>query len=433
MKYLLTSFFLITTLGTIAAQSFTRQDTLRGSITPERAWWDLTYYDLRISVDPEARSISGSNTIRYRVLEPANRMQIDLQEPLEIQSVLQEGRELPYEREGNAYFIQLEKTQAPGSVMEVAVYYSGKPREAVRAPWDGGFSWKTDSRGLPFIATSCQGLGASVWWPNKDHVSDKPDSMSIRVTVPQPLVVASNGWELPRDAQPGDVLHDPQPHLDPHVRQVVAPFQPPGDFIAIHLLAHEGELKAIGLAEHFLGKVVQSDPHKAAALDARPGVTVVEMVVAGNVEALDRVDPGGIAFGLGAQHVFEVLVEIAFFAAEVVGTGAVADASGQGVAADAIRLKSGDTAITPDAGKTSASRQTFVTGNAARLAGSARGVYSITRDGGRSIATVATIPGGSSSYHGTDAARRDRPGQRHHLLRWRVRLLQRRHSIRGAG
>ena len=193
MKYFLTSFFLITTFGTVAAQTFTRQDTLRGSVTPERAWWDLTYYDLRISVDPENRSISGSNTIRYRVLEPANRMQIDLQEPLEIQKVVQDGQELTLEREGNAYFIQLNKSQSPGSVEEVVVHYSGTPREAVRAPWDGGFSWKTDSRGLPFIATSCQGLGASIWWPNKDHMYDEVDSMAIRVTVPKPLMNVSNG------------------------------------------------------------------------------------------------------------------------------------------------------------------------------------------------------------------------------------------------
>jgi len=193
MKYSLSLFFLLATLGSLTAQSFTRQDTLRGSITPERAWWDLTYYDLQVSVDPEKRSISGSNTIQYRVLEAADRMQIDLQEPLELKNAFQDGMELPVEREGNAYFIQLSKPQTPGAVEEIVVQYAGTPREAIRAPWDGGFSWKTDSNGLPFVATSCQGLGASVWWPNKDHMYDEVDSMAIRVTVPKPLMNVSNG------------------------------------------------------------------------------------------------------------------------------------------------------------------------------------------------------------------------------------------------
>jgi aminopeptidase N len=193
MKYFLASFFLLATLGSATAQSFTRQDTLRGSITPQRAWWDLTYYDLQVSVDPDKRGIAGRNLIRYRVLEEADRMQIDLQEPLEIQYASQDGEKLAMEREGNAYFITLKKPQTPGVIEEVVVGYSGTPREAVRAPWDGGFSWKTDSTGSPFVATSCQGLGASVWWPNKDHMYDEVDSMAIRVTVPKPLMDVSNG------------------------------------------------------------------------------------------------------------------------------------------------------------------------------------------------------------------------------------------------
>ncbi len=180
-------------LNASAGTSFTRQDTLRGSITPERAWWDLTYYDLQVTVDPQEKALSGSNTIRYRVLETADRMQIDLQEPLEIKGVFQDGKPLQYKRDGNAYFITLQKPQQPGALEAVEIQYGGRPREAVRAPWDGGFSWKTDSSGKPFVATSCQGLGASVWWPNKDHMYDEVDSMAIRVTVPKPLMDVSNG------------------------------------------------------------------------------------------------------------------------------------------------------------------------------------------------------------------------------------------------
>jgi len=174
-------------------QKFTRQDTLRGSITPERAWWDLTYNHLDISVDPEKKTIKGKNTIHYKVLENHNVLQVDLQPPLVIEKVVQDGKELKVNSEVNAHFITLLKTQKKGTINTLEVYYSGKPREAIRAPWDGGISWKKDSNGKHFIASSCQGLGASVWWPNKDHMYDEVDSMLVSVTVPKGLMNVGNG------------------------------------------------------------------------------------------------------------------------------------------------------------------------------------------------------------------------------------------------
>lgn len=174
--------------------AFTRDDTLRGSITPERAWWDLTFYDLQVRVNPATKSISGSNLIRYKVLTANNLMQIDLQPPLEIEHVEQDGRKLGFRQIGrNAYLVELRKQQQPGATEAVKIWYAGKPKEAVRAPWDGGFSWSKDGLGRPFIATSCQGLGASVWWPCKDHAYDEPDSQAISITVPEPLMDVSNG------------------------------------------------------------------------------------------------------------------------------------------------------------------------------------------------------------------------------------------------
>ncbi|MCB0425235.1 MAG: M1 family metallopeptidase, partial [Mangrovimonas sp.] len=169
------------------------QDTLRGSITPERAWWDLTYYHLDISVDPENKYIEGKNTISYKVLEPNQVMQIDLQPPLKILKVTQNGKELKIKHDGNAHFITLKSKQKKGTLNSIEVYYKGNPKEARRAPWDGGFSWKQDPNGHPFVATSCQGLGASVWWPCKDHMYDEVDSMDISVTVPKGLMDVSNG------------------------------------------------------------------------------------------------------------------------------------------------------------------------------------------------------------------------------------------------
>ncbi|MBO3697787.1 M1 family metallopeptidase [Roseivirga sp. E12] len=186
-------FALLLSSFTTLAQDFSRQDSLRGSITPERAWWNLTYYHLDIEVLPEQKAIRGTNTIQYKVIVSSDELQVDLQAPLRITKVTQNGRELDFRSDGNAHFVRLWEKQMPGEIYEIIVHYQGKPKEAVRAPWDGGFSWKKDSNGADFIATSCQGLGASVWWPNKDHMYDEVDSMDISVEVPEHLTNVSNG------------------------------------------------------------------------------------------------------------------------------------------------------------------------------------------------------------------------------------------------
>ena len=194
LKLSLLIFFLIISMNSYSQQyNFTKQDTLRGSITPERAWWDLVYYHLDISVKPDEKFIEGSNTITYNVLNSSDRLQVDLQSPLKITKVEQNGNLLDFESQGNAHFIKLLDKQKKGTIQSVKVYYEGYPKEAVRAPWDGGLSWKRDSNGKHFVATSCQGIGASIWWPNKDHMYDEVDSMLISVNVPKDLVNVSNG------------------------------------------------------------------------------------------------------------------------------------------------------------------------------------------------------------------------------------------------
>jgi len=192
MKYFFT-LFIITVHFIVKGQTFSEQDSLRGSITPEREWWDLIHYHLEIEVKPNEKYIEGKNTIQYQVLKPHNVLQIDLQKPLKITSVRQNGVNLDFSSKGNAHFILLLEKQEVGELNQLEVSYEGRPREAVRAPWDGGLSWKKDENGNDFIATSCQGLGASVWWPNKDHMYDEVDSMHISVEVPQHLTDVSNG------------------------------------------------------------------------------------------------------------------------------------------------------------------------------------------------------------------------------------------------
>ena len=193
MKYILYTLLLTSfTLGA-QSQSFSEQDRLMGSITPERAWWDLQHYDLSVEVFPSSKSISGTNTITYKVLENKKVMQIDLQEPMNIDKAIQNGKELTIKRKGAIHYIKLKK-QRLGEENKITIYFSGTPREAVRPPWDGGYTWGKDSSGNDFIATSNQGIGASIWWPNKDHPSDEPDKgMDLAITAPSHLVAVGNG------------------------------------------------------------------------------------------------------------------------------------------------------------------------------------------------------------------------------------------------
>ncbi len=194
MQNIFFSFALGFTLSiNLTAQPFTHQDTLRGSITPERAWWDLSYYDLAIDFDINNKAIKGTNTIYFFVTAPQQVMQIDLQEPLKITYVDFKGQKLTYTREGDVYWIRFPYPLAAGDREKITIQYEGIPVVAVRPPWDGGLTWSKDNNDYPFVATSCQGLGASVWWPCKDHMYDEPDSMLLRITVPSSLSEVSNG------------------------------------------------------------------------------------------------------------------------------------------------------------------------------------------------------------------------------------------------
>jgi aminopeptidase N len=198
LKFLLPTLLILFTCQVNAQhtgkRSYTRQDSIRGSVTPERAWWDLQHYQLDISVNPETKSVEGTTTIRYKVLEAHDVLQIDLQSPLTITKVVQDGKSLEMRHEGNAHFVRVMKSQKVGELNEIIIHYSGKPHEAENAPWDGGVTWARDSAGNHFIATSNQGIGASIWWPCKDHQYDEPDNGAvISITVPANLVAVSNG------------------------------------------------------------------------------------------------------------------------------------------------------------------------------------------------------------------------------------------------
>lgn len=176
---------------------FTMQDSLRGTYGPERAWWDVVRYDVNVKPNMAAKTIEGFVDISFKVTKKAKLpMQIDLQEPMQIDRAEYIGENLPvnFEREGNVYWLTTKKKFKKGKTKTLRIYYSGTPRAAKNAPWDGGWIWKKDSLGRDWVTVACQGLGASVWYPCKDHQSDEPDNgASITITAPNTLVAVGNG------------------------------------------------------------------------------------------------------------------------------------------------------------------------------------------------------------------------------------------------
>jgi len=175
-------------------QKFSRADTLRGMLSPQRTCYDVKYYHLDIRIDPQKKWLGGSNTIEFQVDSAFHVMQIDLYDNMGVEEILfEDGNPLDFRREFNAIFIIFPKELSAGQRHSITVYYSGEPVVAERPPWQGGFTWESDEKGNPWVAVTCQGDGASLWWPNKDHQSDEPDSMLISVTVPAGLENISNG------------------------------------------------------------------------------------------------------------------------------------------------------------------------------------------------------------------------------------------------
>lgn len=171
---------------------FSESDTLRGMLRPERTCFDVTFYDLSIKVDIEKRQIDGYVDMAFEVMDPTEKIQIDLFKNMSIYQIEMDGEKLSYDRVHNAVFVHLPFLKQ-GTNKTMRIHYGGTPIAARNAPWDGGFSWKEDKNDRPWVGVSCEGIGASLWWPNKDHLSDEPDSMAINIAVPNGLTCIANG------------------------------------------------------------------------------------------------------------------------------------------------------------------------------------------------------------------------------------------------
>ena len=173
-----------------AAQAPTHADILRGAYGPYRANNDLLFYHLDVRVDPEKKFIGGKNTIRFRMLQDGTRIQLDLHEALHVDKILLGATALHYERDSGAVFVDFPETLRAGRVYTIDFYYSGNPVETGRF---GGIAFRKDPSGHPWMNTACEGIGASLWWPNKDQWRDEVENMQISVAIPNGLVDVSNG------------------------------------------------------------------------------------------------------------------------------------------------------------------------------------------------------------------------------------------------
>ncbi|HET6768414.1 MAG TPA: M1 family metallopeptidase [Chitinophagaceae bacterium] len=185
--------FSLLIINSLNAQ-FTKQDTLRGSNGPGRDWWDVLKYDIVVSPDYSSKVIRGRSTISFKILGAGSLMQIDLQEPMQLKNAAWSGTSLQFSRDKNVYFITLPKPVAINSVQEIELTFEGKPREAIRPPWDGGWIFKNDTKGRAWMSVACQGLGASVWYACKDYQGDEPElGATLTINVPDSMIAVANG------------------------------------------------------------------------------------------------------------------------------------------------------------------------------------------------------------------------------------------------
>ncbi|WP_423740342.1 M1 family metallopeptidase [Flavobacterium columnare] len=199
-KYILLLLFLflktqpISAQLTVAKEQYSHRDSLQGGLRTERSCFDVQRYDLNIKINIDQKSIIGYNDITFKVVNHTSKIQIDLFENMKIDSILYDNQKLNYKRDEIATFIYFPNTLPKGSTQKIRFYYSGNPKVAKRAPWDGGFTFTHDLNNKPWVAVSCQGFGASSWYPVKDSQSDEPDlGASIKVAVPNGLMNVSNG------------------------------------------------------------------------------------------------------------------------------------------------------------------------------------------------------------------------------------------------
>lgn len=188
--YLLLILSLVSKCFLFSQKAFTYNDSLRGSINEWRLY-DVRYYNLSLEFFPSKKMIAGTLKMDFTAVENQSKIQIDLFQQMKINAITLNNKNVKFKRSENATFVEASINK--GSKYSMTVEYEGKPIQAKNAPWDGGFVWKEDIEGNTWAGVACEGIGVSLWWPNKDHLSDEPDSMEMHFTVPSDLIAVSNG------------------------------------------------------------------------------------------------------------------------------------------------------------------------------------------------------------------------------------------------
>ena len=206
-KTLLTLATFLCSISMFAQPLINESDTLRGSLNENRDWFDIKRYVIDVTPNYEAKSIVGVVSWKAIAVKPSKQIQIDLQTPLEIDSILlwsntkesSTAIRLQFSRTNNIALAQIEKQIPKGQAFGLTIFYHGVPKEAIRPPWDGGWIWKKDANGQPWMSVACQGLGASVWYPCKDHQSDEPEEgaqLTIQVPIDKNIIAIGNGRKV---------------------------------------------------------------------------------------------------------------------------------------------------------------------------------------------------------------------------------------------
>lgn len=194
MRKLTLVYFILFGFHAFAQQKlYTKYDFLHGKLNAFRACYDVKHYSINLKVIPERKYIEGLNRMTFLATQVSDKIQLDLDYRMGIQKLVMNNKVLNYKRDSSAIFVQLNQKLEKGKLYELFIYFSGSPKVAVKPPWDGGFVWKKDDDGNPFIGVACEGIGPSIWLPGKDHWSDEPDSMHMQLTVPMGLTGVSNG------------------------------------------------------------------------------------------------------------------------------------------------------------------------------------------------------------------------------------------------
>ena len=195
MKNILIALLIFNISNSFSQETFTRKDSLQGGLRPERTNFNVLQYDMNIKVDIDKKYIVGYNDILFTITtKKINKIQIDLFENMQVDSIIYQSKKLEFKRDNNAVFIDFPVYLFNKSENNIRFYYSGNPIIAKNAPWDGGFVFKKDSNNKDFVGVACQGTGASLWFPCKDSQSDEPEQgAKINITIPDGLTAVSNG------------------------------------------------------------------------------------------------------------------------------------------------------------------------------------------------------------------------------------------------